>query len=108
MSAESSKASYGACGGRHASRADLVIKLHAGDGVSTALGGVMRGSGRQKLGSIIAGVVGYGVGLPLQAALAFSVGLGVVGLWWGAGFVSVLRAVIEVRSQSFCLEVGLL
>lgn len=66
--------------------------------MSTVLGGVLRGAGRQTLGAIIGLIVAYVLGLPLQAALAFTAGFGVLGLWWGAAASSVLQTVIEVRT----------
>ena len=64
------------------------------------LGGVLRGAGRQTLGAIIAGLVAYCLGLPLQIALGFKLGLGVAGMWWGAAFSSTVQAVVEVRRTS--------
>ncbi|GBF97494.1 hypothetical protein Rsub_10417 [Raphidocelis subcapitata] len=53
------------------------------DGVNAALSGVLRGSGRQKLGAAVNFVGFWIVGLPLSWALAFPGGLGEWGLWAG-------------------------
>lgn len=53
------------------------------DGAQVSLAGVLRGLG-DTVSSMVANVAAHwGVGLPLGYALAFSVGLGAVGLWVG-------------------------
>jgi MATE family multidrug resistance protein len=54
-----------------------------GDGVNAAVGGVLRGAGRQELGAIFNLVAYWVVGLPLAGLLAFKAKLGVIGLWIG-------------------------
>ena len=61
------------------------------------LSGVLRGAGRQRLGAGIMAAVSWGIGLPLQAALAFSVGWGVAGMWLGAAVASTIQGVVEAR-----------
>uniref|UniRef100_A0A8C5LVC4 Uncharacterized protein n=1 Tax=Leptobrachium leishanense TaxID=445787 RepID=A0A8C5LVC4_9ANUR len=46
-------------------------------------GGVLRGTGRQKIGAIMNAVGYYLVGLPIGISLMFAAKLGVVGLWIG-------------------------
>ena len=65
--------------------------------MSTVLGGVLCGAGRQTLGAVISGVVAYCLGLPVQVTLGFLFTLGVVGMWWGAALASTVQAVVEVR-----------
>ena len=67
--------------------------------MSTVLSGVLRGAGRQQLGAGIMAAVSWGIGLPLQAVLAFSVGWGVAGMWLGAAVSSTIQAVVEARAQ---------
>jgi MATE family multidrug resistance protein len=53
------------------------------DGVQVVGGGLMRGMGRPKAGAVVNLVGFYVIGLPLAWLLAFPLGLGVVGIWWG-------------------------
>lgn len=43
----------------------------------------MRGMGRPKAGAIVNLLGFYVLGLPLAWLLAFPVGLGIIGIWWG-------------------------
>lgn len=53
------------------------------DGVQAVAAGTLRGAGDTRW-PLVANVVGhYGLGVPLGAGLAFALGWGVVGLWWG-------------------------
>ena len=72
----------------------------AGDGVSTVLSGVLRGAGRQRLGAGIMAAVAWGIGLPLQTALAFAVGWGIAGMWLGAAVSSTIQAIVEASNLS--------
>ncbi|PRW45075.1 TRANSPARENT TESTA 12-like [Chlorella sorokiniana] len=58
------------------------------------LGGILRGSGRQKVGAIVNGAANYGLGLPLQLLFAFKWGAGVAGLWWGIAVAATLQALV--------------
>ncbi len=53
------------------------------DGVQVVGAGLMRGMGRPQAGAVVNLVGFYAVGLPLSYVLAFEVGLGLVGIWWG-------------------------
>jgi MATE family multidrug resistance protein len=53
------------------------------DGLQVVGGGLMRGMGRPKAGAVVNVIGFYIVGLPLAWLLAFPLGLGVVGIWWG-------------------------
>uniref|UniRef100_H3DFK7 Solute carrier family 47 member 3 n=1 Tax=Tetraodon nigroviridis TaxID=99883 RepID=H3DFK7_TETNG len=53
------------------------------DAISAALGGIIRGTGRQKIGAICNILGYYGVGLPIGASLMFAAKLGITGLWIG-------------------------
>ena len=66
------------------------------DGAQGVGAGVLRGAGDTRF-TFLANMVGhYGIGLPVTVLLAFQLGLGVVGIWWGlcAGLVSVAVALV--------------
>ena len=54
----------------------------------------MRGCGRQKIGATINLVTYWVVGLPLSVLLAFSGGLGALGLWTGLACTASVQAFI--------------
>lgn len=69
------------------------------DGAQVVAAGALRGL-KDTQASLIAGAIGYwGLGMPLGAGLAFWLGLGPVGLWWG--FVGGLVAVSIMLSRRF-------
>ncbi|CCG22872.1 hypothetical protein CORT_0D00230 [Candida orthopsilosis Co 90-125] len=45
--------------------------------------GVLRGQGRQKIGSVLNSIAFYGIAIPLGYTLAFKLDLGLYGLWYG-------------------------
>ena len=53
------------------------------DGVQVVGAGLMRGMGRPQAGAVVNLLGFYAVGLPLSYVLAFPMGLGLVGIWWG-------------------------
>ncbi|MCR9098129.1 MAG: MATE family efflux transporter [bacterium] len=53
------------------------------DGVQVVGAGLMRGMGRPQAGAVVNLIGFYAVGLPLSYGLAFPMGLGMVGIWWG-------------------------
>ena len=53
------------------------------DGLQVVGGGLMRGMGRPQAGAIVNLVGFYALGLPCAYLLAFRIGLGVAGIWWG-------------------------
>lgn len=53
------------------------------DGVQVVGGGILRGLGSTRPAAVFNFVGYYVLALPIAAALAFSAGLGVAGLWWG-------------------------
>lgn len=73
------------------------------DGVQVVGGGLMRGMGRPQAGAIANLMAFYLIGLPLAWWLAFPVGLGLRGVWWGlaAGLfsVAVILCVQVVRTS---------
>uniref|UniRef100_A0A8C5DX69 Multidrug and toxin extrusion protein n=1 Tax=Gouania willdenowi TaxID=441366 RepID=A0A8C5DX69_GOUWI len=48
-----------------------------------ALGGVVRGTGKQKVGAVCNLLGFYGVGFPIGVSLMFAAKLGIIGLWTG-------------------------
>lgn len=53
------------------------------DGVQVVGGGLMRGMGRPRAGAIVNLLGFYVIGLPVAWVLAFPLGLGLPGIWWG-------------------------
>ncbi len=53
------------------------------DGVQVVGAGLMRGMGRPQAGAIVNLLGFYVLGLPLSYLLAFTMDLGLVGIWWG-------------------------
>ncbi|HIF94498.1 MAG: MATE family efflux transporter [Myxococcales bacterium] len=74
------------------------------DGVQVVGGGLMRGMGRPKAGAIVNLLGFYVIGLPLAWVLAFPMGLGVVGIWWGLaaglGGVAIMLYVWVMRTAA--------
>ena len=64
------------------------------DGVQTVAQGALRGAGDTRLPLGLNVLGHYAIGLPIGAALAYGVGMGAVGLWWGlsAGLTAVAVA----------------
>ncbi|KAM8768703.1 multidrug and toxin extrusion protein 1-like isoform 2-T2 [Acanthopagrus schlegelii] len=64
-----------------------VITLYAPfvlvEATAAAMGGVMRGAGKQKVGAICNIVGYYGIGFPIGVSLMFAAKLGIKGLWTG-------------------------
>eukprot|EP00474_Spongospora_subterranea_P010935 CRZ11393.1 hypothetical protein [Spongospora subterranea] len=56
-------------------------------------GGVLRGCGRQKVGSVWI-AIGYAIGLPMAFLLSKSQGLG--GIWWGNALALIIAALASV------------
>ncbi|XP_072248328.1 multidrug and toxin extrusion protein 1 [Leuresthes tenuis] len=53
------------------------------DAISAASGGIIRGTGKQRVGAICNIVGYYGIGFPLGVPLMFAAKLGITGLWTG-------------------------
>uniref|UniRef100_A0A8C3WV82 Multidrug and toxin extrusion protein n=1 Tax=Catagonus wagneri TaxID=51154 RepID=A0A8C3WV82_9CETA len=66
---------------------------HLFEGLACTSGGVLRGSGNQKVGAVVNAIGYYAVGLPIGISLMFATGLGVVGLWLGIIVCTVSQAV---------------
>ncbi|XP_063313167.1 multidrug and toxin extrusion protein 2-like [Pelobates fuscus] len=61
----------------------IFAPFHALDAMAGTCGGVLRGTGKQKIGAIMNAVGYYIFGLPIGISLMFAAKLGVVGLWTG-------------------------
>uniref|UniRef100_A0A8D1NCZ9 Multidrug and toxin extrusion protein n=1 Tax=Sus scrofa TaxID=9823 RepID=A0A8D1NCZ9_PIG len=66
---------------------------HLFEGLACTCGGVLRGSGNQRVGAIVNTIGYYVVGLPIGISLMFATGLGVVGLWLGIIICTISQAV---------------
>ncbi|KAJ1654108.1 ethionine resistance protein [Dispira simplex] len=53
------------------------------DGVSTVIGGILRGQGRQKISAMLMLIAYYVVALPLGIFCGFYLEMGIVGIWTG-------------------------
>ncbi|XP_049632826.1 multidrug and toxin extrusion protein 1-like [Suncus etruscus] len=66
---------------------------HLFDGLACTSGGILRGSGNQKVGAIVNAIGYYVVGLPIGISLMFAAKLGVIGLWAGIIICAISQAV---------------
>ena len=74
------------------------------DGLQVVGGGLMRGMGKPTVGVIVNLIGFYAIGLPLAWLLAFPLGYGLIGIWWGLaaglGGVAVMLVVWVTRTAS--------
>ncbi|XP_051491934.1 multidrug and toxin extrusion protein 2-like [Apus apus] len=61
----------------------IFAPFHLFDAAAATCGGVLRGTGRQKLGAAANAIGYYGIGLPVGISLMFAAKMGVLGLWVG-------------------------
>ncbi|XP_044285790.1 multidrug and toxin extrusion protein 1-like [Varanus komodoensis] len=61
----------------------VYIAFHLFEALCATTSGVLRGTGKQKLGAIFNAIGYYGVGLPLGIVLIFVARIGMIGLWLG-------------------------
>uniref|UniRef100_A0A672ULG7 Solute carrier family 47 member 2 n=1 Tax=Strigops habroptila TaxID=2489341 RepID=A0A672ULG7_STRHB len=61
----------------------IFAPFHLFDAAAATCGGVLRGTGKQKLGAIANAIGYYAVGLPIGISLMFAAKMGVIGLWVG-------------------------
>uniref|UniRef100_G3SMN1 Multidrug and toxin extrusion protein n=1 Tax=Loxodonta africana TaxID=9785 RepID=G3SMN1_LOXAF len=66
---------------------------HLFDALACTCGGILRGSGNQKIGAIVNAIGYYVIGLPIGISLMFAAKLGVIGLWSGIIICAVSQAV---------------
>jgi MATE family multidrug resistance protein len=78
------------------------------DGLQVVGGGLMRGMGRPQAGAIVNLVGFYGIALPLAYLLAYPLGFGLTGIWWGLaaglGGVALMLVVWVTRTSHKPLE----
>ncbi|XP_073414373.1 multidrug and toxin extrusion protein 1-like isoform X2 [Dendrobates tinctorius] len=80
-----------------------VLPVYAGshlfDGCVTTCAGVLRGTGKQKIGAIFHAVGYYAIGLPVGISLMFAAKMGIIGFWIGlllCGFLQVIIFLVFV------------
>ncbi|XP_014808543.1 PREDICTED: multidrug and toxin extrusion protein 1 [Calidris pugnax] len=61
----------------------IFAPFHLFDAAAATCGGVLRGTGNQKMGAIANAIGYYAIGLPIGISLMFAAKMGVVGLWVG-------------------------
>ncbi|XP_039703420.1 multidrug and toxin extrusion protein 1 isoform X1 [Pteropus medius] len=66
---------------------------HLFEGLACTSGGILRGSGNQKVGAIFNAIGYYVIGLPIGISLMFATRLGVIGLWSGIIICTICQAV---------------
>ncbi|XP_010616447.1 multidrug and toxin extrusion protein 1 isoform X1 [Fukomys damarensis] len=66
---------------------------HLFEGLACTSGGILRGTGNQKVGAIVNAIGYYVIGLPIGIALMFATELGVIGLWSGITICTVSQVV---------------
>jgi MATE family multidrug resistance protein len=66
------------------------------DGAQTCLSGVLRGTGKQKIGAILIFICFYVIGLPLGLILAFPAHLKLYGIWLGVAVSVFSLAIMEL------------
>ncbi|CAO2643481.1 Multidrug and toxin extrusion protein 1 [Lemmus lemmus] len=66
---------------------------HLFESLACTCGGVLRGTGNQKVGAVVNAIGYYVIGLPIGIALMFAAKLGVIGLWSGIIICTVCQVV---------------
>ncbi|XP_071066380.1 multidrug and toxin extrusion protein 2-like isoform X1 [Dasypus novemcinctus] len=61
----------------------IFAPFHLFDAIAGTCGGVLRGTGKQKIGAILNAIGYYVIGFPIGVSLMFAAKLGIVGLWSG-------------------------
>ncbi|KFQ01705.1 Multidrug and toxin extrusion protein 2, partial [Haliaeetus albicilla] len=61
----------------------IFAPFHLFDAAAATCGGVLRGTGKQKMGAIANAIGYYAIGLPIGISLMFAAKMGVLGLWVG-------------------------
>ncbi|KAM8977316.1 multidrug and toxin extrusion protein 2-like [Pelodytes ibericus] len=79
----------------------IFAPFHMIDAVNCSCGGILRGSGKQKVGAVLATVGNYIIGLPIGISLMFAAKLGAKGLWIGmlasVGFQIIIFVIFVLR-----------
>ncbi|XP_053310833.1 multidrug and toxin extrusion protein 1-like isoform X2 [Spea bombifrons] len=88
----------------------LFAPFHVLEAISITCGGILRGTGKQKIGATVNAVVYYIIGLPIGISLMFVVKLGVIGLWCGMISCVFLQAsifgtyIVQLNWDKVCQE----
>lgn len=61
----------------------IFAPFHLFDALAGTCGGVLRGTGKQKIGAVLNTIGYYGFGFPIGVSLMFAAKLGIIGLWAG-------------------------
>ncbi|XP_055450089.1 multidrug and toxin extrusion protein 2 [Psammomys obesus] len=61
----------------------IFAPFHLFDALAGTCGGVLRGTGKQKIGAVLNAIGYYGFGFPIGVSLMFAAKLGIIGLWAG-------------------------
>ncbi|KAH7349748.1 putative MATE efflux family protein subfamily [Plectosphaerella cucumerina] len=72
----------------------MIATFQLFDSVATTLNGVLRGLGKQAIGSIISIVCYYFIAMPVSFTAAFGLGLELLGLWSGIAVALSLNSII--------------
>lgn len=74
-----------------------VLPVYAGshlfDGCVATCGGILRGTGKQKIGAIFHAVGYYAICLPVAVSLMFAAKIGIIGFWLGALLCAFLQCI---------------
>ncbi|KAG8451760.1 hypothetical protein GDO86_003815 [Hymenochirus boettgeri] len=88
----------------------IYILFHIFESIACVSCGVLRGTGRQKIGAIINIISYYLIGLPVAAALMFAANVGIKGLWSAMVLVGFFLAtffivyLLRLNWKDVCLE----
>ncbi|KAM8934359.1 multidrug and toxin extrusion protein 1-like [Pelodytes ibericus] len=66
---------------------------HLFDGCVATCGGILRGTGRQRIGAIFHAVGYYVIGLPIAISLMFAAKIGIIGFWIGVLLCGMLQSI---------------
>ncbi|XP_038615312.1 multidrug and toxin extrusion protein 2-like [Tachyglossus aculeatus] len=61
----------------------IFAPFHVFDATAGTSGGILRGTGQQKIGAILNAIGYYGIGFPIGISLMFAAKRGIIGLWTG-------------------------
>ncbi|KAM5181687.1 multidrug and toxin extrusion protein 2-like [Mantella aurantiaca] len=70
----------------------IFVPFHVCDATAGTCSGILRGTGKQKIGALMNAIGYYLIGLPIGISLMFAAKLGVMGLWIGLLFPVFLQA----------------
>ncbi|XP_053130693.1 multidrug and toxin extrusion protein 1 isoform X2 [Hemicordylus capensis] len=75
----------------------IYIIFHLFEALCCTTSGILRGTGKQKLGAIFNAIGYYGVGLPVGIVLVFVAKMGVLGLWLGMILCGLIPSVCTIN-----------